>query len=293
MRGAGRTIGALTLVSSESGRSFDESDVGFAQQIADRAALAVENSRLYTGRREIARTLQNSLLPEALPQIPGWEIAALYLPAGEESDVGGDFYDFWDVGGAWMMIIGDVTGKGVGAATVTSLVRHTATAASDFEGQPAGILARVDAALKRRPSMTVCTALCARVSGDRVDVACAGHPLPLRLSPEGVAEVGEYGTLLGAFPDLVCPQASVTLLPGETLVAYTDGVTDAIGRGGERFGAPRLQEILQKTRLEEPDQVRSALLNALDAFQIGAQADDTAVVIMRYAGVMGASATHC
>lgn len=292
MRSGGRTIGALTFVSSESGRSFDDSDVGFAQQIADRAALAVENSRLYTGRREIARTLQNSLLPEALPEIPGWEIAALYRPAGEESDVGGDFYDFWDVGGGWMMIIGDVTGKGVGAATVTSLVRHTATAASDFEEEPAGILARVDAALKRRPAMTICTALCARIAGDSVEVACAGHPLPVLLSSEGVSEVGEYGTLLGAFPELRCPQVSVRLRAGETLVAYTDGVTDAIGRDGERFGAARLHEILQKTRLQEPEEVRSALVDALDRFQIGRQADDTAVVIMRYAGTPGVGATH-
>jgi PAS domain S-box-containing protein len=293
IRGGGRTIGALTFVSSESGRCFDDGDVSFAQQIADRAALAVENSRLYTGRREIARTLQNSLLPEALPEIPGWEIAALYRPAGEESDVGGDFYDFWEVGGRWMMIIGDVTGKGVGAASVTSLVRHTATAASDFEDEPAGILGRVDAALKRRPAMTVCTALCARIAGDSVEVACAGHPLPMLLSPEGVSEVGEYGTLLGAFPELICPQVSLRLRAGETLVAYTDGVTDAIGRDGERFGASRLQGILQKTRLERPDQVRAALLDALDGFQIGAQADDTAMVIMRYAGPPDVDATHC
>jgi serine phosphatase RsbU (regulator of sigma subunit) len=285
LRVGGRTIGALTLVSSESGRVFDEGDVSFAQQIADRAALAVENSRHYTGRREIARTLQNSLLPEALPAIPGWEIAALYRPAGEESDVGGDFYDFWEVDGRWMMLIGDVTGKGVGAAAVTSLVRHTAAAAPDFDEEPAAILARVDAALKRRPAMTVCTALCARIAADCVEVACGGHPLLLRLGPEGVSEVGEYGTLLGAFPELVCPQVSVRVRPGDTLVAYTDGVTDAIGRDGKRFGAANLHEILQKTRQEAPDRIRSALLESLDRFQIGPQADDTAVVIMRYAGV--------
>ncbi|HEX5225644.1 MAG TPA: SpoIIE family protein phosphatase [Solirubrobacteraceae bacterium] len=292
MRVSGRTFGALTLVSSESARSFDESDVGFAQQIADRAALAVENSRLYTLRRGIARTLQNSLLPEALPQVPGWEISALYRPAGEESDVGGDFYDFWEVDGSWMMIIGDVTGKGVGAATVTSLVRHTASAAPDFEEQPAEILARVDAALKRRPAMTVCTALCARIAGDRVEVACGGHPPLLRLAADGISEVGEYGTLLGAFPELICPEVSVKLNPGETLVAYTDGVTDAIGRDGERFGAARLQEILHGTRLQPPDRVRSVVVDALDRFQIGPQADDTAVVIMRYVGMPDVDAMH-
>ncbi len=104
------------MVSAESGRTFDEGDVEFAAEIAVRAALAVENARLYSERSEIARTLQNSLLPEALPEIPGWEIAALYRPAGQESEVGGDFYDFWQVGEDWLMIIGDVTGKGVRAA---------------------------------------------------------------------------------------------------------------------------------------------------------------------------------
>src|SRR5947209_4559159 len=149
-----RTIGALTLVSAESSRTFDQSDIEFAGQIAERAALAVENARLYSERSEVARTLQSSLLPEALPELPGWEIAALYRPAGQQRQVGGDFYDFWEVDGDWLMMIGDVTGKGVGAATVTSLVRHTAWAASDFDRRPAAILERVDAALKRRPSLS-------------------------------------------------------------------------------------------------------------------------------------------
>ena len=138
--GRERTIGALTMVSAESGRTFDQSDLEFAEQIAERAALAVENARLYSERSEVARTLQRSLLPEALPEIPGWEIAALYRPAGQGTEVGGDFYDFWQVDGDWLMMIGDVTGKGVGAAAVTSLVRHTARAASDFDPSPARIL---------------------------------------------------------------------------------------------------------------------------------------------------------
>ena len=190
MRARGRTIGTLTLVNSESGRVFDEGDVGFAQQIADRAALAVENARLYGERVEVARTLQSSLLPEALPEIPGWEIAAFYRPAGQESEVGGDFYDFWEVGGSWLMMIGDVTGKGLAAAGVTSLVRHTAWVAAEFDPQPAAILGRIDAALKRRPSLPVCTALCMRLECDGGTVACGGHPPLLHVGEFGVGEVG-------------------------------------------------------------------------------------------------------
>ena len=277
----GRTIGALTLVSTQTGRSFDASDLGFARQIAERAALAVESARLYSERSEIARTLQNSLLPEALPELPGWEVAALYRPAGHESEVGGDFYDFWEAGGEWLMMIGDVTGKGVRAAAVTSLVRHTAWTASEFDARPAHLLERVNAALRRRPGLSVCTALCLRVSGARATVASGGHPLLWRLGADGAREVGMHGTLLGAFSRVEWPEESFELEPGETLVAITDGVTDTVGGEDERFGATRLRELLSDVRLESPAAIRERVTAALEQFQVGAQADDTALVVMR------------
>ncbi len=277
----GRTIGALTFVSAESDRTFDDSDVEFAGQIAERAAFAVENARLYSERSEIARTLQNSLLPEALPDLRDWEIAALYRPAGHESEVGGDFYDFWDAGADWLMMIGDVTGKGVRAAAVTSLVRHTAWTASEFDSRPAHLLERVNAALRRRPSLSVCTALCLRISGSCATVASGGHPLLWRLAEDEVREVGSHGTLLGAFPRVDWPEESFEMGPGETLVAITDGVTDTIGADDERFGANRLRELLWEVRRESPAAIRERLVAALEQFQVGAQADDTALVVMR------------
>lgn len=279
---ASRTIGALTMVNSESGRSFDAGDVEFAAQIAARAAVAVESARLYSERSTIAMTLQNSLLPEAIPEIPGWDVAALYRPAGEESEVGGDFYDFWEVGEDWLMMIGDVTGKGVGAAAVTSLVRYTARAASEFDARPSQILARVDAALRRRPTMSLCTALCLRLSPDGATLAVGGHPLPLCIGGGGVAEVGEHGTLLGALDRTRWPESEIALRPGDTLVAFTDGVTDALGEGGERWGTARLRESLSAAKDAAPAALRARLVQALDGFQVGAQADDTAVVIMRF-----------
>jgi PAS domain S-box-containing protein len=289
MVGRTRTIGALTLVSAESGRTFDQGDLEFAGRIAERAALAVENARLYTERSEIARTLQSSLLPEALPVLPGWEIAALYRPVGHESEVGGDFYDFWEVDGDWLMMVGDVTGKGVGAATVTSLVRHTAWAASDFDHRPAAVLERIDAALKRRPSLSVCTALCLRLADGRGTLAAGGHPLPLLTGEGGVREVGHHGTLLGAFTSVEWPEASFDMQPGETLVAFTDGVTDTVGRNDERFGLGRLKEILAHVQNESPMAIRERLVAALEDFQVGEQADDTAIVIMRFTGAKAAS----
>ena len=284
MKSRVRTIGALTLVSAESGRAFNLGDVGFAGQIAERAAVAVENARLYTERSEVARTLQRSLLPEALPRIPGWDVAVLYRPAGHGNRVGGDFYDFWEVAGEWVMIIGDVAGKGVGAAAVTSLVRHTAWTASEYEVRPAKILARVDAALKRRPSLSVCTALCLRFSGGNGLIAAGGHPLPLLLNRDGVREIGHHGSLLGAFARLNWQEDPVSIQPGETLVAITDGVTDTVGDRGERFGNARLHEILAEAREETPREIRQRLAYALERFQVGAQADDTAAVVMRFTG---------
>jgi PAS domain S-box-containing protein len=281
-----RTIGALTMVSSDSGRRFDRGDLDFAEQIAARAALAVESARLYSERSEIARTLQSSLMPDAIPQIAGWDMAALYRPAGEENRVGGDFYDFWEVDGDWLMMIGDVTGKGVAAAAVTSLVRYTARAASEYDARPAQVLARVDAALRRRPSISLCTALCLRISPDgAATLAVGGHPLPVRLGEQGVAEVGEHGTLLGALARTRWPETKLELRPGETLVAFTDGVTDTVGTGGERWGAARLNAALAQAHGQTAASIRERLVAELDGFEIGAQADDTAVVIMRLAGV--------
>jgi PAS domain S-box-containing protein len=283
-----RTIGGLTMVSSESGRSFGRGDLEFAEQIASRAALAVESARLYSERSAIARTLQSSLMPDAIPQIPGWDVAALYRAAGEENRVGGDFYDFWEADGDWLMMIGDVTGKGVGAAAVTSLVRHTARAASEFDARPAQVLARIDAALRRRPAVSLCTALCLRIAaGGEATLAVGGHPLPVKIGADGVAEVGEHGTLLGALARTRWPEAKLELRAGETLVAFTDGVTDTVGAGGERWGSQRLGESLGQAHGQTAPVVREHLVAALDGFEVGTQADDTAVVIMRFTGEGG------
>lgn len=285
----GRIVGTITMVSAASSRAFDETDVEFAGQIAGRAAMAVENARLYGERSEVARTLQSSLLPEALPEMPGWEVAALYRPAGTASDVGGDFYDFWAVGDAWLMMIGDVTGKGVQAASVTSLVRHTARTASEFDSRPGQILARINSALKRSPELSVCTALCLRVHGGVATLAAGGHPLLWRLGEGGAEEVGMHGTLLGAFERAEWPEHTFELRLGDTLVGITDGVTDTVGEGDERFGAARLKDVLGGLVGEPAGVVPERLAAELERFQVGPQVDDTAVVAMRVTDPAGGS----
>ena len=140
----GRTLGVMTFVFSESGRRYDAEDLAFAQELAARAAVAIENARLYTERSLVAQTLQASLLPEALPEVDGWRFAADYRPGERGADVGGDFYDVFAVEDGHVVLLGDVTGKGVAAAALTSLVRHTAKTAAMFDARPARVLAMVN-----------------------------------------------------------------------------------------------------------------------------------------------------
>jgi serine phosphatase RsbU (regulator of sigma subunit) len=276
-----RVIGALTLVSAESGRGFDQGDLEFAGQIAERAALAVEHARLYTDRTYAAETLEASLRPGRLPQIPGWSLAAEYRPAAE---IGGDFYEIWPVGDEWIAMIGDVTGKGVDAAALTALARHIAREASHADPSPSYILSRVDATLKHRDTLAVCTALVLRLNQGEVTVAAGGHPLPLRLYDGTVTTAGEYGSILGGLARPSWPESTFTLSSGETLIAITDGVTDARDSNGTRFGANRLIDLLQRTDSDTAESTCHAVINALGAYQAVEQADDIAILALQYHG---------
>jgi len=281
MRIGERALGAMTLVSAESARVLDEHDVELAEQVATRAAVAIENSRLYSERSRIARTLQQSLLPEQLPAIPGYELASVYLPAAQASMVGGDFYDVWAAGGAWMIAIGDITGKGIEAAALTALVRHTLRAGSEFDTRPARLLSLLDTMLKKRPTLSVCTALCVRLEDDVVTLSVGGHPLPLRVTPGRVEALGEHGPLLGAFPEVRWQDFSTRLEPGATLIAYTDGITDAQGEGRGRFGLRRLCETVQALADQPAAQMMRALADGVERFQAGTRSDDTAAIALR------------
>jgi PAS domain S-box-containing protein len=281
MRLGERILGAMTLVSAESARVLDEFDLELAEQTGARAAVAIENSRLYSERSLIARTLQQSLLPERLPEMPGYELSSFYLPAIEASMVGGDFYDVWPVDGSWMMIIGDVTGKGIQAAALTALVRHTMRAASEFDSSPASLLALVDGTLKKRPALSVCTALCLRLHGDELTIAIGGHPWPLHITPDGVREVGEHGPLLGAFADARWRDLTLVLERGNTLMLYTDGITDARDGKAERFGLPRLRATLEQLRDRPAAEILQGVTRTLEEFQSASHADDIAAIAVR------------
>ena len=241
----GRTLGALTFVSGNSGRRFDEQDVELAQELGRRCATAVDNARLYTERSYIARTLQESLLPVELPDIPGVEAAARFRPTGEGNEVGGDFYDMFETGNrGWTVVMGDVCGKGPDAAAVTALARYTLRAAAMRERLPSRSLAVLnEALLRQRDDRRFCTVAYAYIEkldrGARVGVACGGHPLPLLLRADGTVEtVGAPGTLLGVVPDPDLEDRAVTLEPGDALVFYTDGVIESRGDADDPGRAP-------------------------------------------------------
>ncbi len=281
LRIGGRTIGAMSLVNAESRRSFDADGLAVAQQIADRAATAVENSRLYTSRSQIAATLQRSLLPEALPEVPGWELSALYRPAGEGMEVGGDFYDAFPIEDGWLLLIGDVTGKGVAAAAMTALVRHSARMIAEEAPAPEGVLRRLDATLRNQPRLSLCSMLCLRIAGTRVTVSTAGHPLALLIGDDGsVRSVGEPGPLLGAFDDSAWSEATFELGVDEALLLYTDGVTDTVGEHG-RFGEDGLLRVAGEAAGRPAEEILARLEDRLAGFQVGAQADDTAALALR------------
>jgi anti-anti-sigma factor len=249
------------------------------------AAVTRERRRAEDAEREIAETLQQSLLPDAAPSIAGWEIATLYRAAGaSEVQVGGDFYDFFASDGGWTVILGDVAGKGVEAAAMAALVRSGARFVSQAEPGPAAILGRLDEALRQRSTLSLCSALCVSLEKDRLLVSSAGHPAPLIVRGDGrIREIGGAGAILGFSPDSTWPERSVAIEAGETVLLYTDGVTDTRG-ATQRFGRRRLEELLVEEADSSPPDLLSRLEQALAQFQVGPQSDDTAALALRVEG---------
>ncbi len=289
----GRILGAITLVSSGPEPRYDEEDLLLAENLAYRCALAVDNARLYRDRSEIARILQRSLLPPHLPEPPGVEVGAEYLPVGEANEVGGDFYDLINtVEDGWVVVIGDARGKGAEAAAVTALVRYTIRAVTLKVDRPSEVLAALnEAMLQQLPEDRFCTVACVRLEpedgspGVGLDVSRAGHPPPLVVRPDGsVEEVGCSGRVLGVFPDAELQDTPLRLMPGEALVLYTDGVTEARSPDGEFFGEERLRALLRSCAGLEAGAFASRIKGVVLEFQEGYPRDDLAIVVLRVRG---------
>lgn len=290
----GRAIGAVTLVSAESGRAFDEDDLAFAGDLARRAATAVENARLYTERAQTAHTLQESLLPAQLPTMPGWELASSYAAGDSTAEVGGDFYDVVELDEGFMAIVGDVTGKGVGAAALTSLARYTLATAARFDPSPSAVVGLLNDVLLSRADISLLTVVCAHVvpspSGALMRLTSAGHPLPV-LARSGLAPatVGPRGLLLGMSANAHWQERTIELAAGDALLFYTDGVTDTPS-GRERFGEERLLAALAGAGGAGAAGMIASVQRALREFQVGDVVDDRAMLALQLVGVSSARA---
>lgn len=279
-------LGALTLVMAESGRVFDAEDLALAEELGRRAAAAVINARAYSERTRIAHTLQRSLLPPRLPDMPGFRVAALYRPAGDENEVGGDFYDAFEVNGGWMVVVGDVAGRGAEAAAVTSLARYTLRSAGKLLRAPVAAIrhlnqALLDAGPPGTSIISVCCALLRASDGTaEAQVVLAGHPPAYLIHRGGAREVGQFAPFLGVYQAGSWRAVTVTLEPGNQLVLYTDGVIDTVGEH-ERFGEERLAAALAEAS-SAPDAVQR-IENSITSFARGPQADDTAVLAVERA----------
>ena len=288
----GKTLGAMTLVSSSPQRHYGEEDLSLAEALAYRCALAVDNARLYRERSHIARTLQRSLLPK-LPQIPGVEVGVEYLPVGEENEVGGDFYDLIEAGDedgpdGWLTVIGDVCGKGATAAAVTALARYTIRAIAMREDEPSTVLLALNKAMLRQlDDGQFCTVACARLKpaaggGFELTVARGGHPAPLLLRADGSVEaIDPPGKVLGVFEDPELGDRTVHLGAGDVAVFYTDGIVEARGPDDSFFGEGRLLDLLRSCAGLEAPAIAQRLRDVTLEYGEGSLSDDLAVLVLR------------
>lgn len=235
--------------------------------------------------RLLVHTLQQTLIPPQPPQIPGLELAAAYRPAGDGDEVGGDFYDVFQIGpGDWVVTVGDVRGKGVEAAVVTALARYTIRAAAVSQERPSQVLAVLNQVLFRHETDRFCTVAVVRLKQQAENwvatISCGGHPLPLLARPGGAAEeAGIPALLLGEFEEVWFHDHQVRLQPGEMLVLYTDGVTEARSEK-DFYGEERLEQLVS-AGAESARRMTEAVLSDVLNFQSGNPRDDIVLVTVR------------
>jgi serine phosphatase RsbU (regulator of sigma subunit) len=227
--------GVLTLARQPAEGRFTAADVALATELGRHLGVAIRVDRMFRHRSAVAEALQSSLLPARLPDVPGLELSAAYIPAGENLEVSGDFYDVFPVQDGWAVAVGDVCGKGQEAAAMTAAARHAIRAIAHWNPDPVDVLAKANEVILdgdyEDRFVTVKLAYLRR-DGDHGkwagEVASSGHPGPAVIRPDGQIDMMSGGGLpLGLFPDAGPERESVELGPGDQLFFFSDGVTEA------------------------------------------------------------------
>jgi sigma-B regulation protein RsbU (phosphoserine phosphatase) len=288
----GYRLGTLNVI-DRNPRGITDDEVATLQ---DLAAVVVDELELRLAARRVAEVkaqverlgtaLQLSVLPPPLPDIAGLDLAALYRPAGDVLEIGGDFYDVFEIQpGTWLVAIGDVCGRGPEAAVLVSSVRNRLRALAEAGMQPAEVLAELNQSLVREGLGEKFLTLCyleVRPAPGRVEVtmSAGGHPLPLVRRAGGRVEVvGQAGRLLGVFPGVDCGQWVIELCPDDLLLLYTDGLIERRGvdpRLGERALRSALAGSVRASAVETLCNIEEALPHSAEGGD-----DDTAVLILR------------
>jgi PAS domain S-box-containing protein len=287
----GRVLGAIGLVSTQTGRQYTDDDVTLALEIARRAAIAVENAQLFEHTRQTANTLQKSLLPPALPDLGFADLGVCFWPFGDHNDLlGGDFYDIIRVGDdTWAVILGDVSGKGVEAATLATATRWTFRSVITRTPDPAAALAELNATLVSQDwedrFVTAVAALVAREPETgclTVRYSVGGHPSPIVRRKNGhVQQLSLKGTLIGALPAGTWLAEQVTMNPGDAIVLYSDGLSETLDEAGALYGEAGVVAAIEG--VDEPlgadaDKLVNHLCGA--ATEFGKQRDDMAALVL-------------
>jgi phosphoserine phosphatase RsbU/P len=280
----GETLGTLTLLSLDPARPLERETVDVAMTLAGQAALAIDNARLYQQQKDFSETMQRSLLPSALPDVGGIEVGHVYQSAARV-DVGGDVYDFLHLDdGRLAVILGDVTGKGIQAAADMAMAKFSFRALARMHPEPADFLAAAnEVVVDEIETGKFITMLYVLLDAESSTVACAsaGHPAARVVTSDGqVGELGGHGLALGIDSDQEYEVARDELVPGTTVVLYTDGVIEA-RRDGELYGEERLDDLLRRRAELGPQELAEAVLADCKSFAGGELSDDCAVVCLR------------
>ena len=287
----GRALGTLVLGHEPGGEDGRRQELHLLADVAPRAALALDNARLYAERTATSRALQRSLLPPELPDLPGVDVGVVYQASGEGNEVGGDFYDVFtlgeDDGAPFAFAVGDVCGKGPEAAAVTGLARHALrllgrrgddipevlghlNAAVLAEGPRSRFVTLVYGEARRRPD-----------GGLQLRLASAGHPSPVVVRADGTAAaVATGGDLLGVFEHATTVVDDITLAPGDALVCFTDGVTERRD-DGRMLGEEGVLAALAGASGLDASRLARRLEQAVSGFTTLPARDDVAILVVR------------